>query len=110
MIVEGTIAGTTILITLMVIKINWYVGKCGDDHRREWDIIEWFFVTLFGMVGVVYIILAYSHELFSFSCGPKDLTTKKKKTRKSKEPKEPKETKPDFIPSAQKTKVKKTYI
>ena len=74
----GSFYLTSIIITILVLKINHFF-KCEVKNKsRSWDIIEWFVATIFGIVGLIYILITYSHEIFSFNCS-------KRKKKKSEE-------------------------
>lgn len=76
---------TTILTTVMVLKINHYLNACNkSSSSKKWDIVEWFFAVIFGWVGVVYILISYSGEIFSF-CTKAKVKVKKEKPLKTEE-------------------------
>ena len=74
-----TFALSTIIVTIMILKINIYADKCGK-YNKSWDFVEWFFAVIFGWVSVVYILVTYASELFTFSCPKKSKKKKKENT------------------------------
>lgn len=50
---------STIVIILLILRINSVMGKCGCSEDEQWNGVEAIIALLFGWVSIVYILVQY---------------------------------------------------